>query len=93
MFYGLNEYLVVVAVVSIVIHTVIRGYWTACSFASVVSSVVNLAHETWMANFDVRPEWGSFMIGVGILCAFPVCMVIGVPFACFRKAMQNGRTL
>lgn len=90
MFYGLTEYVAFVAVVGLVAHCFIRDYGVGCVITTTIGTVGNLAHETWAANFQVKPGWVVPLLMMGTVVALPVSLVIGVPHVIWRKR-RDGR--
>ncbi len=89
MFYGVREYAILVTIISLAVHLFVRRYVVACVVIAVVSSIVNLAHETWLADFDVNLAWGPFMLAIGTIFAFPVAAVTGISFAFVRACRSR----
>ncbi len=73
MWYGIEQYVTLVAIVSLGVHLLVRRYLLACLAIVVVSSIGNLVHEAWLANFDVIIGVRIVMLGL-MLQAFPVIM-------------------
>jgi hypothetical protein len=70
MWYGVTEYLAVALVVPVILHSVIRKYVVASVATAVLSSLAYLAHEAWIADFQVNFGWvlPLFVAGFVMLC-------------------------
>ena len=88
MWHGVPEYVAVVAVAAATLHLLIRRYVVASVAGAVLSSVGNMVHEAWLADFRVNPGWALPLFIVGLLLSLPVCLVIGLPFLGWRHSRR-----
>lgn len=89
MFHGLAPYLGLCAFTAIVLHILFRQYSSTCLFGSVFVALLNLAHETWIADFKVNPGWAPAVILMGIVPALPVFLIVGIPFLIYRRPREH----
>ena len=80
MFTGVGSYLVLVAVVAVVCHALSRDFLVGGLGGAVLSSVANLAHETYRAGAIVNLGWAPILLVAGFVVAPPLSLLVGWPF-------------
>jgi hypothetical protein len=74
-------------------HFFIRRFWLTCSTVAVGCSVLNIGHENVVHEFCVRPcdvaFWLPMLFVYGIAVAFPVALVVGLPFHFIRRRRKT----
>jgi hypothetical protein len=65
MFHGLAAYSGLCAVAAITFHMIFHRYLATCLLGSIFVASVNLAHETWVADFQVNPGWAPAVVLMG----------------------------
>ncbi len=93
MWNGIPEYLLFVALIAAVMHSVSRRYGLCIVVASVTTSGLSLLHEAWLVNWQVNLGWGPPMLVIGALLAIPVAAVTGLPFFLIRKFSCDAATV
>ncbi len=89
MWHGVSEYLLFVALVSLALHSV-SGKYVACTLGGAAAcSILNLAHEAWLANWQINPGWGPPMFVVGAMLALPVSALAGLPLLGLRHLRKR----
>src|SRR5262249_50116211 len=91
MFYGVGQYLILVAAVALVLRGLRRRYLAVSLGGAVLCSALNLAHETWQANFQVNLGWTPFLLAAGVAFALPITFLVGVPFLMVRRSRLAAR--
>jgi hypothetical protein len=89
MWYGVREYVELVAVGSFVAHLLSRRYLVVCMVGPALCSVGNIIHESWLADFQVNLRWAPCMFVAGFMLALPVVAVVGLPFVCWRHYTRS----
>ena len=84
MWHGVTEYIAFVAFVGMILHGLVRSYATASIATAVASAVGNIIHETWVANFQVKPGWVLPLFIMGFVLALPFSFLVGVPHLLWR---------
>lgn len=78
---------------SIAAHWFVRRYWWAVLISIAACPLANIAHEAFLHNFQVRPAdvvfWIPMLFGEGMLLAFPVAALVGIPFYVIRRKKQS----
>jgi len=90
---GLLIYMALVVVASVFAHLCIRRFWLTCGAITVGCSVLNLAHEIVMHDFHIRPSdaafWLPMLFVFGAAYAFPIALIIGLPFHLYRRMRKK----
>ena len=80
---------VVAFVLAITAHSIARRYWWAVLVSTAACSLVNIVHEAFRHDFQVRPADALFWIPMlffdGMVLAFPIAALVGIPFYVFRR--------
>jgi hypothetical protein len=91
MWHGVGEYVAVAALVAIIVHALIPRYLAASVIGATLSSIGNMAHEAWLAGFQVNPGWAPFLFIAGLVLASPVSFAVGLPFLIWRQSRRLDR--
>jgi hypothetical protein len=85
-------YVALVAVLAVIAHSCIRRYWVTCLLVALTSSGLNIAHEIITHDFHVRTSdvlfWLPMLFGYGAAFAFPITLLIGLPFYFYRRSRK-----
>ena len=86
---GFLIYALAVAALSVAAHVFIRKFWITCVALAFGCSILKIAHEAVGHDFNIRPSDLAFWIPVefvyGVLMAFPVALLVGLPFHLIRR--------
>jgi hypothetical protein len=93
MWYGVTEYLAVTLVVAVIVHLVIRKYVVAGIATAMLSSIANLVHEAWIADFQVKPGWVLPLYIAGFVLALPASFLGGIPHLFWREYRRRAAVL
>jgi len=78
---------------SIAEHWFVRRYCWAVLVSSTAGSLANIVHEASLHDFHVRPADAAFWIPMlfieGMLLAFPVAALVGIPFYVIYRKKQS----
>jgi hypothetical protein len=80
---GVTEYLWLSLGVGFLAHAPSRNFFKCAIAGSLISSILNLIHESWLANWEVNPGWLPALLILGMGIAFPACVVAGIPWIMF----------
>jgi hypothetical protein len=83
--HGISEYLALFGLVAFVLHAIGRRYWKCTILATFACSIINMAHEAWVADWKVNPGWAPSMLFIGALVALPICALAGLPSLAMRR--------
>jgi hypothetical protein len=89
MFHGLAAYSRLCACAALVLHLIFRQYASVCLFGSIFASLVNLAHETSVADFQINPGWAPAVVLTELIPASPVFLIVGFPFFIYRRHRED----
>lgn len=80
-------------VLSIAAHWFVRRYWWAVLIGTAACSLVNIVHEAFRHDFQVRPAdvlfWIPMLFVEGMVLAFSIAALVGIPFYVFRRKKQS----
>ena len=83
----------VAALMAGVVHFFVRRYWGAVFISAPAVSLLNIVHELFRHDFRVRPADVAFWIPMlfieGIVVAWPVVAIVGIPFYVVRRRRQT----
>ena len=85
MFYGIGSYVIAVSLLSAAFSVLLRNYLVSSFVTATIATVLNLLHESWLANFDVNLGWGPPMLVMGFLVGLPVALLAGLPMLAYRN--------
>jgi hypothetical protein len=78
---------------SVAAHWFVRRYWWAVLITIGAASLANVVHEAFRHDFQIRPADAAFWIPMefvyGMLLAFPVAAVVGIPFYVIRRRRHS----
>jgi hypothetical protein len=78
---------------SLVAHWFVHRYWWAVLGSVTTASLANIVHEAFRHDFQIRPADVAFWIPMefvqGMLFAFPIAALVGVPFYVIRRRKQS----
>lgn len=78
---------------SLTAHWFVRRYWLALLISITAASLVNVVHEAFLHDFQIRPADAVFWIPMefvlGILFALPVAASVGILFYVIRRRRQS----
>ena len=93
MWHGIVEYLLFSAVVTLALNSLRGGYAASTLGGAAASSLLNLLHEAWLADWRVNIGWGPPMFIIGFVLALPVCALVGLPFLRQRRLRRGNDSL
>ena len=78
---------------SLAAHWFVRRYWLAVLISITAASLVNIVHEGFLHDFQIRPADIAFWIPMeffqGMVFALPVAAVVGIPFYVLRRRRHS----
>ncbi|MDB6026195.1 MAG: hypothetical protein JWM68_2418 [Verrucomicrobiales bacterium] len=78
---------------SVAAHWFTRRFWLAILITVTAVSLANIVDEAFLHDFQVRPADIAFWIPMeffqGMLFAFPVTALVGIPFYVIRRRRQS----
>jgi len=88
-------YALLVAGTALIAHSFTRDFMRSSAFVAIGCSLINVGHEIVRHDFHIRPSDAAFWLPAlylwGLGAAFPVAVVVSLPFHAFwrRKSKRT----